>query len=363
MKIVSVVMAGGLGTRLWPRSTEKKPKQFVHVHGNGTLIQNTVARMLPLIAAEDLFVVATQPLTHHIHDQLPIVPTANVIEEPFGRNTGPCIALAAHFLNHLYGPDAVMVAMPSDHVVVNVREFLSTLEQACVAADATANIVTIGVSPTRDETGFGYIQVGDELSVPNKSFTDTLHKVKTFAEKPDSATAQRFIDAGDFVWNSGIFVARISTMLAAIDKHLPDHAPLFNILEKHVGKDTYSSMLENVYRQMRSISFDNGVMEKAKNIAVVDGTFGWSDVGSWDELYRLSMKDGKNNVIEGNVVTMNSDNNFVTAATGKLISLINVDNLIVVETESSILIAERGSSAAVRDLVDLIRRRHIGNHL
>lgn len=363
MKIVSVVMAGGLGTRLWPKSTEKKPKQFVHVYGNGTLIQDTVVRLLPLIKAEDMFVVATEPLTHHIFEQLPVVPIANVIEEPFGRNTGPAIALAVHRLQRLYGPDAIMVAMPSDHVVVNVRDFLSTLEQACLVAENTQNIVTIGVSPTRAETGFGYIQVGRSLDVSGVALSCTPHTVKTFAEKPDSATAQRFIDAGDFVWNSGIFVAKISTMLEAIDTHLPDHAPLFTMLERHADKESYTGMLENVYRQMRSISFDNGVMEKARNIAVVDGSFGWSDVGTWDELYRLSMKDGKNNVIEGNVVTMNASNNFVTSSTGKLISIINVDNLIVVETEDSILIAERGSTAAVRDLVDLIRRRHIGNHL
>jgi mannose-1-phosphate guanylyltransferase len=363
MKIVSVVMAGGLGTRLWPKSTEKKPKQFVHVYGDGTLIQDTVVRLLPLVKAEDVFVVATKPLTHHIHDQLPVIPTENVIEEPFGRNTAPAIALAAYRLHRLYGPDAVMVAMPSDHVVVNVREFLSTLEQACHVADKTQNIVTIGVSPTRAETGFGYIQVGDELRIEGVDLQCIPQTVKTFAEKPDVATAQRFMDAGDFVWNSGIFVAKVSTMLLAIDTHLPDHAPLFGLLEKHVGKDTYDSILENVYRQMRSISFDKGVMEKAQNIAVVDGGFGWSDVGTWDELYRLSMKDGKNNVIEGNVVTMNASSNFVTTSSGKLISIINVDNLIVVETETSILIAERGSSAAVRELVDFMRRRHIGNHL
>lgn len=363
MKVVAVVLAGGLGVRLWPRGTEKHPKQFVHVLGDGTLIQNTVMRLLPFLAPEDIYVSTTEDLAHHVVDQLPLLKPENVITEPFGRNTGPSIALSALLLAKKYGPDVVLAVLPSDHLVTNVREFQVTLDRACTAAEISENIVTIGVMPTRSETGYGYIQVGDEVQTENPVLNSYIREVRTFAEKPDLATAQRFIDAGDFVWNSGIFVGRASTILHAVERHLPDHAPLFNVLERHIGKETYSEMLENIFRQMRSVSFDIGVMEKATNVTVVDGSFGWSDVGTWDEIYRLSMKDGKNNVIEGNVVTLDANSCMVSAQSGRLIGIVGIDNLIVVDTEQALMICRRGKAETVRDLVDLIKRRHIGNHL
>ena len=363
MKVVAVVLAGGLGSRLWPRSTEKKPKQFVHVLGEGTLIQNTVMRLLPRIAADDIYVVAPNDMVSHIEEQLPVIKSANIIAEPFGRNTAPSIALAATMLRHYVGDDAVMVVLPSDHVISSVREFQNTLDIACAVAAEREMIVTIGVMPTRGETGYGYIQVGDEMVTEGIDHEGKVHAVKTFAEKPDIGTAQRFLDAGDFVWNSGIFVGTVKTICDAVELHLPDHAPLFQLLTKHIGRETYDMMLENIFRQMRSLSFDIGIMEKAKNICVVDGAFGWSDVGTWDELYRMSMKDGRNNVIEGNVVTLNANSCFVSGASGRMIGIVGVDNLVVVDTESALMICRRGRTGEVRDLVDLLRRRHIGNHL
>lgn len=363
MEPVAVVMAGGLGTRLWPRSTERKPKQFIHVLGDGTLIQNTVMRLLPVFPPERIYVVTTADLADHIPDQLPVLPPENIICEPFGRNTGPCLALSATILRERLGDECVMIMLPSDHVITNVAEFHLSLERAVHAAEDIGGIVTIGVMPTRPETGFGYIQVGDEVSCDRDSLHGVVKRVTTFAEKPDTQTAQRFIDAGDFVWNSGIFIGRIGAMLRSIHTHLPDHAPLFHLLERHIGKETFRDTLENIYKQMRSVSFDTGVMEEADNVLVVEGTFGWSDVGTWDELYRLSMKDGRNNVIEGNVVTLNTTNTLVSAAGGKMIGLVGIDNLIVVETESTIVICKRGEAERVRDLVDLLRRRQITRNL
>lgn len=363
MKVVAVVLAGGLGVRLWPRGTEKQPKQFVHVLGEGTLIQNTVMRLLPFVTADDIHIATTEDLAHHVLDQLPAIKAENVITEPFGRNTGPAIALSALLLSKRYGPDVVLAVVPSDHLVTNVREFQVTLDRACTAAEISEDIITIGVMPTRSETGYGYIQVGDEVLTDNPVLNGHVHVVKTFAEKPDLATAQRFIDAGDFVWNSGIFVAKASTILHAVERHLPDHAPLFAMLERHINKESYEEMLESIFRQMRSVSFDIGVMEKARNVRVVDGSFGWSDVGTWDEIYRLSMKDGKNNVIEGNVVTLDANSCMVTAQSGRLVGIVGLDNIIVVDTDQALMICRRGKAETVRDLVDLIKRRHIGNHL
>jgi len=320
-------------------------------------------RMLPFVSGNDVFISTTRDLSSHVRDQLPLILEENVIEEPFGRNTGPSIALAALTLKHRYGEDAIAIFAPSDHVIQNVREFQVTLDLACTAAEITDSIVTIGVMPTRSETGYGYIQVGDTVQTDNPLLADKVHKVKTFAEKPDLATAQRFMDAGDFMWNSGIFVAKVSSILTAIEQHLPDHAPLFNLLEKHMGSDTYWEMAENVFRQMRSVSFDIGVMEKASNVLMVDGTFGWSDVGTWDELYRMTMKDGKNNVIEGNVVTLNTSSCLVSGSSGRIVGIVGAENLIVVDTDQALMICERGKTEQVRDLVDLLRRRHIGNSL
>ncbi|MBL0321606.1 MAG: mannose-1-phosphate guanylyltransferase [Ignavibacteria bacterium] len=363
MKTIAVVMAGGLGVRLWPRSTERQPKQFVHTLGEGTLIQNTVSRLLPFLDLRDIHVVTTAALAHHVSDQLAMVPTANILKEPFGRNTAPSIALSATVLRQRYSDDTVMVVLPSDHLVSNVREFHVTLDRAVSAASATGRIVTIGVMPTRPETGYGYIQVGEEIPTDNPVLKGILKSVSTFAEKPDSATAQRFLDAGDFIWNSGIVVGTIGAIIKAVDEHLPDHGPLFHLLERYIGTPDEAEMTENFYRQMRSVSFDVGVLEKDTTIGVVEGSFGWSDVGTWDELYRMSMKDGKNNVIEGNVVTLHTTNCLVSGTTGRLIGIVDVDNLIVIETESSIMICKRGETENVRDLVDVLRRRHIAQHL
>lgn len=363
MNIIAVVMAGGLGMRLWPRSTEKRPKQFTHVVGDGTLIQNTVMRLMPFVPAERIYVATTADLADLVADQLPLLPTDNIIREPFGRNTAPCIGLATMLLRQRFDDDTVMVVLPSDHMITSVREFQIALDRAATAASEFDGIVTLGVQPTRPETGYGYIQIGDEVDVENPVLKGLVRRVQTFAEKPDMGTAQRFIDAGDFLWNSGIFVATLRTMHNKINVYLPDHGPLFAVLERHIGRETFHDQLVNTYRQMRSVSFDTGVMEKARRVFVIEGTFGWSDVGTWDELYRLSMKDGKNNVIEGNVVTVNTTNCLVNGTTGRMISIVGVDNLVVVETESTTMICPRGETEQVRDLVDLLRRRHITRHL
>lgn len=359
MKTIALVMAGGRGLNLWPRSTEKRPKQFSHVSGDGTLIQNTVMRLMPFVPAERIFVVTTSDMSALVRDQLPVLPAENILVEPFGRNTAPCISLATMLLRQKFDDDTVMVTVPSDHVVSNVREFQVALDRAVAAAGELDGIVTLGIVPTRPEPAYGYIQVGEMVETSNAVIRGRVAEVRTFAEKPDAGTAQRFMDAGDFVWNSGIFVTRLGIMQRKLAAYLPDHAPLFAALERLIDTDAYEAELLQTYRQIRSVSFDTGVMEKARRVYVIESSFGWSDVGTWDELYRLAMKDAKNNVIEGNVVTIGTTNSFVNATTGRIISLVGVDNLVVIETDAAILICPRGQTANVRDVVDLLRRRHI----
>lgn len=362
MRIVAVIMAGGLGIRLWPRSTERKPKQFVHALGEGTLIQNTVARLQPLVDPADVYVVTTADLRHHIHDQLPMVGADRVISEPFGRNTGPAIALSAATVQERLGDDVVMVILPSDHVINNIREFQVVVDMACTAAVALDCIMTIGVMPTRPETGYGYIQVGEPIESDNPVLRDHVKRVSSFAEKPDMATAQRFIDAGDFVWNSGIVVGTARAITRAVDEYMPDHAPLFHQWQRRSQGADDDVLLESLYRQMRSVSFDVAVLERDPTIGVVEGAFGWSDLGTWDELYRMSLKDGKNNVIEGNVTSVRTTNCLISAGSGRLVGAVDVDNLIIVETDQSVLVCRRGQAENVRDLVEHLRRRQISKH-
>lgn len=362
MKIVAVIMAGGLGVRLWPRSTERKPKQFVHAIGEGTLIQNTVARLQPLVGLDDVYVVTTADLRHHILDQLPMVAPERIISEPFGRNTGPAIALSSAVIQESHGDDVVMVILPSDHVINYLREFQVIVDMACTASIALDCIMTIGVMPTRPETGYGYIQVGEPIESDNPVLRDHVKSVRSFAEKPDAATAQRFIDAGDFVWNSGIVVGTPRAINRAVEEYMPDHAPLFRQWQRRLHGVDEQVLLESLYRQMRSVSFDVAVLERDPSIGVVEGAFGWSDLGTWDELYRMSMKDGKNNVIEGNVTAVRTTNSLISAGSGRLVGVVDVDNLIVVETDQSVLVCRRGQAENVRDLVEHLRRRQISKH-
>lgn len=362
MKSVAVIMAGGAGARLWPRSTEKRPKQFIHLIGEGTMIQNTVMRLFPMFAPEDIYIVTVMSLVDTLRSQLPVLPPENIIGEPFSRNTAPCLALAAVVIGRKYNQEVVLVALPSDHLIYNVREFHHSLEVAQKVAYETDGIATIGVAPTRPETAFGYIQVREDSGALGSMYDREVLYAVNFAEKPDIDTAQRFVDAGDFYWNSGIFIVRISTLWASFDAYLPDHAPLFRLIEKYYGRPAYPKMLDSMYKQMRPLSFDYGIMERATNVFVVQSSFGWSDVGSWDELYRLSLKDARNNAIEGDVIAMDTNNCFVSS-NGKIIGMIGVEDLIVVDSDNGLIICKRGDSQKIRDLVDHMRRRQMGRYL
>ncbi len=361
MKRVAVVMAGGHGIRFWPRSTEKLPKQFIHLLGEGTMIQNTVSRLQKMFELEDMYIVTTEPMVELIKDQLPAIPGENIIPEPFGRNTAPCLGLTNIHLHEKYGDDFTFAAFPSDHNIQNVGEFIQSLEIAFKASEETNGIVTIGIDPTRAETHYGYVQVNNNKRGIKELFDEGLRKCTTFAEKPDEATARRFMESGDFLWNSGIFVMKYETFRNCYSRYLPEETALFSSLIKHLGKDTYPDKLDNVYRQINSISFDYAVMEKASDVYVVESSFIWSDMGTWDELFRMSRKDARNNVIEGDVIPVNTSNCLVSSS-GRLIGIVNVEDLIVIDSEDAVLICRRGASDDVREIIDFMRRKNI-NHL
>lgn len=361
MKKIAVIPAGGLGVRFWPRSTEKTPKQFIHIHGEGTMIQNTVSRLQKDFAMEDIYIVTSDNMRALITDQMPALPKENIIIEPFGRNTAPCLGLAYIHLKLQYEPDTLMYVFPADHVIYNIGEFSHSLEVAGEAAYNLKGLVTIGINPTRPDTQFGYVQIDQNKGKLGDLFEKGVRVTNTFAEKPDLGTARRFLESGDFLWNSGMFVWRFDTFWKAFSGFMPEESAHLQNLQKHIGKASYKNNLEFTFRQFNSISIDYAMMEKASNVFTVESSFTWSDMGTWDEVFRLSMKDSRNNVINGDVVPINTSNSFITSDE-RMIGIVDVEDLIVIDTKEALLICKRGSSENVKELVDFLRRRNV-NHI
>jgi mannose-1-phosphate guanylyltransferase len=360
-KIFSVIMAGGVGTRFWPRSRERFPKQFLEIVGSGSLLQKTLTRFGPLVDMRQTFVVTNAVQAEAVRTQAPDIPNENILVEPVGRNTAPCIGLAASWIRRL-DPDALMVVSPADHLIEDDQEFLRILKLALRVAEEKDALVTIGIKPTHPETGYGYIQSTEEELDQNPYRAEGVYRVKTFAEKPNLETAERFLSSGDFFWNSGIFVWRAGTILKEIELHLPElHEELLTV-QKSIDSPNYQQVLDLAYGVIRSISIDYGVMEKAGNAFVVRGDFGWSDVGSWDEVVRVTPKDSEGNSLKGKVIVRDATNNFIDAG-NKLVAAIGVKDLVIITTDDAILICKKGESQEVKEVVDYIRRKQMNEFL
>lgn len=357
----AVIMAGGVGTRFWPRSREKSPKQLLEIIGKGTMIQNTVKRLESIVDPADIFIVTNKMQKPLIMKQLPQFEEERIIVEPVGRNTAPCIGLAALHIRRL-DPNAVMIVSPSDHLIEDVNEFKRVIDVAVETADQSHSLLTIGIHPTYPETGYGYIQMFVEDGAHNPYFPRGVLKVKTFAEKPNLQTAEKFLSSGDFLWNSGMFVWRVDEILDQIETCLPDlHFELTKI-EKTIGTNLYQSTLDVVYGLIRGISIDYGVMEKAEAVYVIPGKFGWSDIGSWDEVYRVSGKDDKGNSITGKVIQKDTDTSYIFSP-DKVVATIGVSDLIIINTDDALLICKRGRSQDVKEISDYLRRKQMNEYL
>jgi mannose-1-phosphate guanylyltransferase len=357
----AVVMAGGVGARFWPRSREKTPKQLLEIAGPGTMIQNTVKRLEGIVDSRQVFVVTNKVQKALVIKQLPSVPPQNVLVEPVSRNTAPCIGLAALFIRRL-DPHGVVIALPADHVVENLEDYQRVLRLAVEVAEDSGSLVTIGIQPKWPETGYGYIQFVNEDDGKNKYFSRGVYRAKTFAEKPNLETAERFLASGDFLWNSGMFLWRVDVIVEEIKTHLPDLYQGLMKLDGVLGTDKFLSTLELVYGVIRGISIDYGIMEKAQNVLVIKGVFGWSDVGSWDEVYRIAEKDEKGNCTSGRVILKDTSNSLVYS-NDRLTATIGVDDLIVISTEDAVLICRKGKSQEVKEVVDHLKRRQLDEYL
>jgi mannose-1-phosphate guanylyltransferase len=358
MSTYAVIMAGGVGSRFWPRSRQDAPKQFLDVFERASLIQNTFARLQPLVPAERCYVVTNERYIVQTREHLPAVPEENILAEPASRNTAPAIAFAAAHL-HALDPDATMVVLPADHVIRNVAAFQNVLEAAIAKAEESDALVTIGIEPTHPETGYGYIQYADEGS---ENDAPEAHPVRTFAEKPDLATAERFLDSGDFLWNSGMFIWRTDSILDHLQRHLPDVHAAFAPVEEAVRSadaDAIHDAVAEAFRRTPKISIDYGVMEPAAadgHVYVVPGSFGWSDVGDWRAVYELLDKDKAGNAVEGNVIVHNTSRCYVRSQ-DRLIVLVGVHDAAVVDTGDAVLVCNLESTQQVKNIVD-----YLGSH-
>jgi mannose-1-phosphate guanylyltransferase len=352
----AVIMAGGIGSRFWPASRKERPKQFLDVFGNGTLIQNTVARLQGLIPPERCLVVTHERYTEQTRKQLPAVPDENILTEPISRNTAPCITYAAAILADR-DPDATMVVLPADHVIGDVEQFHDTLRVALDAAQDPDALVTIGIEPTYPATGYGYIQYDGDAG------DDTLQArpVRTFAEKPDQSTAERFIDSGDFLWNSGMFIWRADTILNQVETHLPDAHKAFAPV-REAGEDVDDDTLVEAFRSSPRISIDYGVMEQADTVYVVPGSFEWNDVGDWRAVYDLSEKDEHGNVIEGTVIMQDSSRCYVQAG-DRLVVLVGLHDMVVVDTDDAVLVCNRESAQQVKQVVEYLHAHQFDDYV
>jgi len=353
-----LIMAGGAGTRFWPKSRERRPKQLLPIIGEGTMLQNTVRRLLPMAPAENIFVISNQVQYDGIVEQLPMLPAENIIVEPRPKNTAACIGLGAILLQQRE-PDGVMVVLPADHLIDDDEIFRETLLHAGKIAAEEDVLITIGIQPTYPATGYGYIQFSNSRITAGQA---TAYRVKTFAEKPNLETATRFLDSGDFLWNSGIFVWRLPVIMAQIEEHLPHLYDGLREILHALGASEQSNVIDRVYQQIKSISIDYGVMEKAKNVVVLRGQFRWNDLGSWDEVYKLLPKDQDYNTTGDRPYVMLDSAGCLVDVPGKTVAAVGIRDLMIVETEDALLLCPRSRAQEVKDLVELIKRRKL-NHL
>jgi len=353
-----VIMAGGSGTRFWPRSRSKKSKQFLTIIGKKSLIKQTIDRIEQVIPPENIFIISREDQQENFAEICTKIPGENKIYEPAGKNTAPCIGLAAQFIKK-ENPDGVMVVSPADHLVVNTEKFGKVIKKGIEIAREKEGLVTLGIKPDMPATGYGYIQIGEDLD--NKGVIKA-YNVKTFAEKPNLATAKRFLKSGDFYWNSGVFIFKVQTILQAFKEFLPEVYDGLEEIGKYIGTNKYDDVLKRVYKQIKSISIDYGIMEKAANVYLVEGDFGWSDLGSWEQVYRLSQKDSEGNVRNGDVVIHDSKDSYVYSSDG-VTAVLGVDNLIVVRSGDAVLVCKRDRSEDVKKLVDIMKQKRFKKYV
>jgi mannose-1-phosphate guanylyltransferase len=358
--LFAVVMAGGSGTRFWPKSRRNRPKQLLNLAGDASMLQQTVARIGPLIPPQRTLVITGADQAEAVRQQLPEVPAGNVVAEPCPRDTGPCVGLAAAIVARL-DPDATMVVLPADHVIRPDETFRKTVRAALqvIETDPSA-FVTFGVRPTRPETGYGYIERGESQPAIEGI---ARHRVVQFREKPDRETAERFLAEGRFAWNAGIFFWRAEAVLDAIARLCPGVAQPLRQITAALGTDHESAVIAREFPRMQRIPIDKAVMEKASNVQVLEVTYDWSDVGDWRSLASLVPADASGNSTQGPVLAIDTRGSVIVSDEGRLIATLGVDDLVVVQSGGATLIARKDQLDKLKGLVEGLDRAGYGSYL
>lgn len=339
-------MGGGIGSRFWPFSRKSLPKQFLDFFGTGrSLLQQTYDRFSKIIPSENIFIVTNDLYASLIQEQLPELSPNQILLEPTRRNTAPCIAWASYHI-HSLNPNANIVVAPSDHLILKEDEFLEAIGKGLKFAEKKCNLLTLGIKPNRPETGYGYIQVDEQKD-------GEFYKVKTFTEKPELELAKVFIESGEFYWNSGLFIWNVNCILKAFNELLPELVAKLAPGVGLYGTDKEKAFINEYFPACPNISIDFGIMEKADNVYVLMGDFGWSDLGTWGSLYDLSPKDNNQNVcLKCESLTYNSKNNIVVLPEGKLAVLQDMDGYLIAESDNVLLICKKEEEHAIRKFVN-----------
>lgn len=348
-----VIMAGGIGSRFWPMSRTAHPKQFIDILGTGkTLLQQTYERFLQLCPAENIFVVTHHSYEELVNQQLPKLVAGNILLEPSRKNTAPCVAYAAYKI-HEINPEALITVAPSDHLILKESTFVKAIKSCYAKAKSADCLLTLGIKPTRPDTGYGYIQYV-KTDVVEKD--ERIKKVKTFTEKPDIEMAKFFLKSGDFLWNAGIFIFSAQSIIKAFEQFTPDMAAFFAEGKTKYGTPEENAFIEQVYTNCKNISIDYAVMEKASNVFVRSSAIGWSDLGTWGSLYTHIAHTPERNAIVGKHVMMyDSDNCLVNVPTEKLVVIQGLKDYIVVESDDILLICKKEDEQQIRNFVNDVR--------
>ena len=342
-----VIMAGGKGERFWPKSRTNLPKQFLSLTNDGkSMIQHTVERLEGLVELENVYVVTNKLYEDLIVEHIPNLPLENIIIEPEAKNTAPCIGLAAIYIAKK-NPESKMIVLPSDHLIKFNEIFLDTLRSALEVVEDDGNIVTIGITPNYPDTGYGYINFKKGVS-PHE--ITNAYEVLRFVEKPDLERAKQYLTSGEYLWNSGMFIWKVSTILKCFEDLLPEIYTGLKEIEVAVNTEKYLETLKKVFSEIPSESIDYGIMEKAKNIYVIPGNFGWDDVGSWLSLERINNTNQDGNIISGNVVTVKTKNSIIQGSK-KLIATIGLEDIIIVDTDDALLICNKDNTQEVKEVI------------
>lgn len=343
-------MAGGIGSRFWPASRTAKPKQFLDILGTGqTLLQSTFERLSAICPPENIFILTNADYIDLVKEQLPEIAAIQILAEPARKNTAPCIAYAAYKIRGI-NPNANIIVAPSDHIILNQVEFNRIAQLALDFVSENNALCTLGIVPSRPDTGYGYIQFFEE------EVQAGIHKVKTFTEKPDRKTAERFVSSGEFLWNAGIFIWNVNSVIHAFQKFLPEVGEAFDEVDPLLSTDMELPAIEKAFALCPNISIDFGIMEKAENVFVLPADFGWSDLGTWASLYEEKEKDYLQNAVTGNnVVIYDSSSNIIHVPDHKMVVLQGLENYIVVDTPDVLLVCNKDQEQRIKEFTQDIK--------